>query len=126
MKKTILIVEDEQELREILADTLKRNGLDAQEAQNGKQGLEIALAKHPDLIILDLLMPIMGGVEVLQHLRADEWGKHVPVMVLTNLSASDEQLVHAMVTNRPACYIIKSSWDMKSIVAKVKETLGMQ
>ena len=123
--KTILVVEDEQELREILADTLKRNDFAALEAQNGKEGLKIALAKHPDLIILDLLMPIMGGVEVLQHLRADDWGKHVPVMVLTNLSASDEQLVQEMVALRPVCYIIKSSWDMKSIVAKIRGTLDM-
>lgn len=124
MKKTILIVEDEQELRTILADTLKRSDFVALEAGNGKEGLKTALAKHPDLIILDLLMPIMGGVEVMKHLRADAWGKDVPVMILTNLSASDEQLVQEMVTHRPVCYIIKSSWDMKSIVAKVHETLG--
>jgi DNA-binding response OmpR family regulator len=123
---TVLIVEDENELREILADTLNEKGYHTLQAANGKEGLDTALREHPDIIMLDILMPVMGGMETLRELRKDSWGKHVPVMILTNLSANDEDLIQDMIEQKPICYIIKSSWEMQNIVDKLEEILKAQ
>ena len=122
-KPTILIVEDEAELREILATTLEDSGFQILQAADGREGLATALEKHPDLILLDLLMPVMNGMEALRGIRQDAWGKKVPVMILTNLSADDETIIEEMVEQKPVCYIIKSTWEMQNIVAKIKEVL---
>ena len=81
--KTILIVEDSKLLREVLRDSLESAGFVTLEAENGKVGLEAAMRSPPDLIILDLLMPVMDGMAMYQKLRADVWGAKVPVIMLT-------------------------------------------
>lgn len=122
--QTILIVEDEQVLRSTLADTLRKNGFLTIEAKDGKEAISVALAKHPDLILLDLLMPIMDGIASLKTIRKDEWGKDVPVIILTNLSATDEQLIQDMVAEKPEYYLIKSTWTMQDIVKQIEKILG--
>jgi len=123
MNKTILIIEDEPALRKILSDLLQKNSFSILEAKDGKEGVTIALEKHPDLILLDLLMPVMNGMEALKKIRQDVWGEKVPVIILTNLSATDEKLVQDMVTERPLYYLIKSDWNINDVVKKVKEVL---
>jgi DNA-binding response OmpR family regulator len=122
-QKTILVVEDEKSLREAVADILRLKNFLPLEARDGKEGVEIALAKHPDLILLDLLMPVMDGMTALKKIRADAWGAHVPVIVLTNLSAKDEHLVEDIVTHRPMDYLIKSDWKLHDVVKKIEEVL---
>ena len=73
--KTILIVEDSPLLRAVVSDALTSEKFNVLEAPNGKIGLETALASHPDLIMLDVMMPVMGGVEALGLLRNDPWGE---------------------------------------------------
>ena len=121
--KTILIAEDEEPVRKILRDILAENNFSTIEAKNGKETVAQALSEHPDLILLDLLMPEMSGMEALDKIRKDSWGKRIPVIILTNLSATDEELVQAMVKERPAFYLIKSDWEIKDVVKKVKEIL---
>ena len=74
--KKILIVDDEEKLQQKLADACYREGFVALGASNGEEGLSLALREHPDLILLDLEMPKMDGVEMLQQLRKDECGKN--------------------------------------------------
>lgn len=123
-KKTILIVEDEKSLRDVLVDVLSRNNFLLLEANNGKEGVTFALLKHPDLILLDLLMPVMDGMTALKKIRADAWGAHVPVIILTNLSATDEKLVKDMVTHKPMHYLIKSDWKLSDVVKKINDVLA--
>lgn len=122
-QKTILIVEDEKSLRNAIADVLRSNDFIPQEAKNGREGVEMALAEHPDLILLDLLMPEMDGMTALKKIREDGWGAHVPVIILTNLSATNEQLVEDMVTQKPLEYLIKSDWKIFDVVKKIQEVL---
>lgn len=122
---TILIVEDEDELRTILAEMLEENGYKTLQARDGKEGVELALSKHPDLILLDLLMPVMGGMEALGHIRKDSWGNQAPVVILTNLSATDEHLVEDVIEHKPMSYIIKSAEGMRGISEKVGEILQL-
>ena len=126
IKKTILIVEDEQDLREVLADKLGREGFATLEAHNGKEGLDMALEKHPDLILLDIVMPEMDGMTVLRKLREDAWGKGALVILLTNLSATEENIIEEMVKYAPSHYLVKSDWKIKDVVGKIRETLGMK
>lgn len=123
LKKTVLIVEDEVSLRKVLTDALQKQNFSVLDAGNGKEGVIQALQKHPDLILLDLLMPVMDGMKALKELRKDIWGSKVPVIILTNLSATDEKVVQDMVTTRPLFYLIKSDWKLQDVVAKIKEVL---
>lgn len=124
--KTILIVEDEEPLRKILSDVLQKNNFLVIEAKNGKESVGLSLSERPDLILLDLLMPEMSGMEALKMIRKDDWGAHVPVIILTNLSADSEKLVESMISERPVCYLIKSDWKIEDVVKKVKEVLKVK
>ena len=123
-QKTILVVEDEKSLRDAIMHILGLKKFIPLEAKDGKEGVEIALGKHPDLILLDLLMPVMDGMTALKKIREDAvWGARVPVVILTNLSATEEQLVKDMVTRKPMHYLIKSDWEIHDVVKKIEEIL---
>lgn len=126
-QKTVLVVEDEKSLRDAIVDILRLKNFNPLEAKNGREGVEIALSKHPDLILLDLIMPEMDGMTALKKIRDDAaWGAHVPVVILTNLSATSEQLVEDMVTHKPMHYLIKSDWKLHDVVKKIEEILETQ
>ncbi len=122
-QKTILVVEDEKSLRGALVDVLRLKDFNPIEAKNGREGVEMAFAKHPDLILLDLIMPEMDGMTALEAIRADEWGKTVPVIILTNLSASKDKRVDDMVTHTPIHYFIKSDRKLHDIVQQIEKIL---
>lgn len=84
MSKTILVVDDDKLIREGLSALLKNAGQIVIEAVDGKEGLSLALAQHPDLIVSDVRMPNMTGLEMVEAVRADSWGASVPIVVLTN------------------------------------------
>lgn len=121
-KKTILIVEDELSLRNALRDKLSRENFAVLEAKNGEEGLEVALREHPDLILLDIIMPIMDGMTMLKKLCEDAWGKGAKIIMLTNLS--DQEKVAEAVTHCSHDYLIKSNWKLEEVVAKIREKLG--
>jgi two-component system phosphate regulon response regulator PhoB len=81
--KTILIADDEAHLRLLVRKTLEEDDFNLLEAQDGKSALELALTEHPDLVILDWMMPGMTGVEVLEALREDPETTATPVIMLT-------------------------------------------
>lgn len=89
MSKTILVVDDDKLIREGLSALLKNAGQTVLEAADGKEGLAAALAQHPDLVVSDVRMPNMTGLEMVDALREDEWGKHVPIVMLTNDETND-------------------------------------
>ncbi len=124
MIKKILIVEDERDMRQALVDELTYNGFETLEAKNGKEGLESALKDHPDLILLDIVMPEMDGMTMMQKLRESEEGKKIPIVLLTNLSATDK-ILEGIVRDEPSYYLVKSDWNIQGVVAKVKDMLGV-
>ncbi len=85
MSKTILIVEDEMMLGELYQVVLTQAGYKTMWAKDGEEGL-VMVKEQPDLILLDIMMPKMNGIDVLKHLRADESTKHVAVIVLSNFA----------------------------------------
>jgi len=82
--KKVLVIEDETVLRTALKMKLEKE-FEVLTASNGKEGLEIALREHPDFIVLDLIMPVMGGEEFVELIHEDEWGKTSKAVVLSNL-----------------------------------------
>ena len=118
----LLIVEDEISLCKVLRDKLTREGFSVLEAKDGKEGLETALVQHPDLILLDIIMPVMDGMTMLTELRKDEWGKNAKVIFLTNLSEAEK--IAESHTKGVYDYLVKSDWKLSDVVKKVRERLG--
>lgn len=125
-KKTkILIVEDDVIISKTYTEELCDDGFLVLTAMNGKDGLELALREKPDIILLDILMPIMDGLTMMDKLRKkDLYGKNVPIILLTNLSASEEKIMQAITKNEPAYYLVKSDWNLSDVVEKIKERLA--
>lgn len=124
--KTILvveIVEDDPSLENAIADKLHHEGFSVLEAKDGKEGLEMALQKHPDLILLDIKMPVMDGIEMLKVLRTDDWGKKVPVIVLSNLS--DNATIAEAIDRSTFEYFVKADIKLKEVIDKIKEKLNI-
>ena len=86
----ILLIDDSKATRAIVAKMLRAYECEILEAANGALGLDVARQNPPDLIILDMTMPVMNGVETLQALKADEALKHIPVIMLTANSNPEE------------------------------------
>ncbi len=122
MNKKILIVEDEEDIREAISEAVTSAGYEVKTAENGQVGLDIAFEWKPDLILLDLVMPRIDGHEVLRVLREDEWGETVKVIVLT---AMDRPFNVAMANMGNAeDYIIKGQKTLEEIVEKINQVLG--
>jgi len=121
--KKILIVEDEAVLIKVLADNLRREGFEVLEESDGKSGLVRAIKDHPDLILLDIIMPIMDGITMLNELRNDPWGKTVSVIMLTNLS--DDEKVKKSMESGATDYLVKSDWKIEDLVNKIKEKINI-
>lgn len=118
----ILVVDDESDNRGALRTSLEAGGFLVSEAEDGKEGLNLALSEKPDLILLDIGMPHMNGHEVLKELRKDSWGKGVPVILLTN--ADDAANITHAVGRGSDDYLIKSQTSLKDITTKVKQYLA--
>lgn len=124
-KDTILIVEDEISLRGALRDKFTREGFQVYEAKDGEEGLAMARDSHPQIILLDLMMPKMDGMSMLALLRStDAWGFRVPVFILTNLGEDDKLTMKGILEDSFAYYLVKSNWSIDQIVQKVREAIA--
>lgn len=121
----ILIVEDDAILLKVYKKKLELEGYTVTIAFDGEEGLSQALQVHPDLILLDLMMPKMDGMTVMQKLREDAWGHKVPIIILTNLSPNDftDKRVYK---DQPAYYLVKADNTPEEVVEKVNEVLGKE
>jgi DNA-binding response OmpR family regulator len=122
-KNTVLIVEDETDLRGLLKKKLTDENFEVFEAENGKTGLEVSLSKHPDIILLDVIMPVMDGLSMLEELRKNEWGKSAKVIVLSNLNEAEK--VSESLEKNIYNYLIKANWEPDDIVKLIKKSLGL-
>lgn len=124
-KYTILIVEDEISLRQALRDKFVREGFVAFDAKDGEAGLAVAIRESPDLILLDMMMPKMDGMTMLNALRKiNVWSRHVPVLLLTNFGSDDKIAMREITEDMHAEYLVKSNWPMAELVQKVKDTIA--
>ncbi|MBT4120951.1 MAG: response regulator [Candidatus Magasanikbacteria bacterium] len=123
-KKKILIVEDEVSLLNALALKFSQEDMTVLEAFDGEEGLSLAEKEKPDMILLDIVMPKMDGMTMLKKLREEDWGKKIPVIILTNLSESEK--VGEASKEGVYDFLVKTNWHINDVVKKVKEKLKIK
>ena len=123
--KSILLVEDSRFLRLATEQTLAKAGYKVISASDGEEALRLAYARTPDLILLDMLLPRLGGAEVLHSLKNSPLTAHIPVIVLSGLSQKNESKLRKV---GAIAYFEKSKLEFsekaESLVQIVKKTLG--
>lgn len=119
----VLVVEDDLMLLETLREGITRKGLKVLIARDGQEGLEVAEQTKPDIILLDLLMPRMDGMAMLEKMRTTDWGKDIPVIVLTNLN--DTKKIADSIRHHAFDYLIKSDWKIKDVIQKIQDRLAL-
>lgn len=123
--KKILVIEDNLAYMKLLRDQLSLKGYKVIEAKNGRVGLNLAKLQHPDLILLDLKMPIMAGLPMLSKLRKDTYGKSAKVIILTNIEP-DDKIVQKVIKEQPFVYYIKNDIQFSELIQKIEELLLFQ
>ncbi len=91
MAHKILLVEDHEEIWDFLSRRLKRRGFDVVVAQDGQQGLDMVRAQNPDVVLLDMNLPVMDGWTVAKHLKEDAVTSHIPLIALTAHALSGDR-----------------------------------
>lgn len=119
--KSVLLIEDDLDYRSSLQFKLSQEGFTVYEAGDGKAGLDIAHVHHPDIIVLDLIIPKMSGVEFLSELTKDKWGKDARVVILSNLSHLTS--LYSLYENNIVAYLVKMQVNIDDIVQQIKETI---
>jgi DNA-binding response OmpR family regulator len=120
--KKIVIIEDEPVLQKALSIQLLSDGVSVHAASDGVSGLDLVREKHPNLVLLDLVLPKMRGFEVLKEIKKDSKTKNIPVIVLSNLS-SDEDKEKAIKLGAYD-YFVKSSTDLSVLGDKIHSLIS--
>jgi len=117
---TVLIVEDEADIAELVKYHLEKEGLTARTVSDGKQALELVVRNHPDLIILDLMLPGMDGLEVCRRLRSSSATQGIPIIMLTAKAEEVDRIVGLEIG---ADDYVSKPFSTRELVARVKAVL---
>ena len=121
MGKTILSIDDSKAVREMVMFTLEPEGYNIVEAENGAEGLEQLRAARPALVITDLNMPVMNGLEFIEQARAEAAGSGIPIVMLTTESAPE---MKDKGKKAGATGWINKPFDSDKLIAVTKKLLG--
>ena len=119
----IAIIEDDPVISQMYRMKFEADGFDVQLANKGKIGVELVEKFHPDIILLDLQMPEMNGVDALKVMRSNGWGKNIPTIVLTNLG--QEEAPKELASLNVHSYIVKAELTPRQVVERVKSALNL-
>ncbi|MDB5161757.1 MAG: hypothetical protein JWM52_265 [Candidatus Saccharibacteria bacterium] len=119
----IAIIEDDPVISQMYRMKFEADGFEVQLANNGKRGVAMVESFTPDIILMDLQMPEMGGAEALALIRNKDWGKDTPVIILTNLG--QEESPKELQALGIHSYIVKAELTPRQVVQRVKEALGV-
>lgn len=127
MAHTILLVDDEEDLRTIMGSKLESAGFEVVTATNGKEALEQMRKDRPDLVIMDVKMPVMNGVEAVTEMKSDDALKDINVVFLTNFG--EEDIENSWIDEKYAKEVgalghIRKTDDLSVIVQRVNELVG--
>ena len=118
----IAIIEDDGVIRQMYRMKFEGEGFEVEVAENGKDGVALVQHMKPNIILLDMHMPEMDGVTALTKIRAEKWGKDIPVIVLTNLGEEESpKNLRALGIDG---YIVKADFTPRQVVARVKDALS--
>jgi two-component system cell cycle response regulator DivK len=120
MTKRILVVEDTEDNRQIMRDLLSSAGYDLVEAQDGAEGVAMAKSQRPDLILMDIQLPVLDGYEATRRIKADPAISHIPVIAVTSYALSGDEAK----TRAAGCdgYVAKP-FSPRQLLQKVREYL---
>ena len=122
MGNKILLVDDDPYFTQLYSAVFQANGLNFAVANNGAQALLMAKAEQPDLILLDIMLPDMDGMEVLKRLKQDQATAAITIWMITNLA---EQLKKDVATSLGAAdYLVKASYTPKQVVERINSYFG--
>lgn len=119
----IAIIEDDSAIHQMYRMKFESEGFDVQLAGDGRTGVELVKKFKPDLVLLDLQMPEVDGLSALKTIRGSDWGKDIPVIILTNLG--EEESPKELKQFDVSGYIVKADLTPRQVVARVKEVLGV-
>ena len=122
MAKKILLIEDEQLMIELLERRLTQEGYEATVAKNGVEGLEKMEEIKPDLVLLDIIMPKMGGFEVMEKMNENEELKKIPIIIISN-SGQPVELDRAKRLGAKD-WLVKTEFDPQEVIDKVVKQIG--
>lgn len=120
--KRIMIVDDDMTLRELYEERVKAEGYTIISASDGEEAFEKALKEKPDLILLDIMMPKINGIDVMKMLREKDETKDIPIIILTALIQEIDKVKDMMEPHDS--YLIKSEIMPKDVVEKIKSSLA--
>ena len=120
--KKILLIEDEEILIDLLQRKLTQEGYEISITRNGEEGLAAMKEKQPDLILLDIIMPKMGGFEVMEKMQGDNDLKRIPVIVISN-SGQPVEIDRAQKLGAKD-WLIKTEFDPREVIEKIKKQIG--
>jgi two-component system cell cycle response regulator DivK len=120
MSKRILVVEDQEDNRRILRDLLKSADYEIMEAENGEEALTAAAKQRPDLILMDIQLPIMDGCEATRRIKADPRLTHVPVIAVTSYALSGDQ---AKARAAGCDDFVPKPYSPRQLLAKIRQLL---
>lgn len=120
-QKKILIVEDDLFIRELYERTLTQAGYAVVTAADGQEGLKLA-KDAPDLVLLDIMLPKVHGIDVLKKLKEDQTTKNIPIVMITNLG--QENIMNEAFKIGAAGYLVKMRFEPQEIANYVQEFLG--
>lgn len=117
----VAIIEDDLAIAQMYRLKFEAEGFDVDIAENGKLGLELCEKMKPDIVLLDLMMPEMNGDEMLEKMRATDWGKHIKVIILTNVG--EQEAPEALKNLNVSAFIVKADMTPKQVSDLVKEQI---
>ena len=119
----VAIVEDEPAIAHMYRLKFEAEGYKVEMAEDGEVGLKLCEDMHPDIVLLDIMMPVMDGTEMLTKMRATDWGKDIKVLILTNRGREEapEELKDLDIYS----YIVKAEMTPRQVFSKVQEALGI-
>ncbi len=123
--KKILVVDDEADVVKYLCSLLEDNGFISITASDGKEGIETARSKKPDLISLDITMPNETGVRMLRNLHDDPAVSAIPVVLVTGVDPDYEDFINNRKQVNPPLAYFEKPIDREAYIAKIKEILGL-
>jgi len=118
----LLLVEDDALLIRLYQKKFTKDGHTVVTARDGEEGMRLAKKENPDLILLDVMMPKVSGLQMLEQIKSDEKTRAVPVIILSNVSSEEQQ--EKAVELGAVAYIVKSNNDPIAVAAKINEILA--
>lgn len=118
----IAIIEDDSVIAQMYRMKFEAEGFEVQTASNGRLGVELCEQLRPDMILMDLKMPEMSGEEALAQIRSANWGKAIPVIILTNLG--EEEAPRSLQGLNIHSYIVKAELTPRQVTERVKQALA--